>query len=119
MRNKILLLLSILFLVSCYYPYSYKLIEPADANISLNKLSAEGEELINFFDEKYIYILGVIDKNDKIILFNKRKPAIITSEGTIIAYSLDNNELKISLKNVKYFYLKRSMPDTEVEAMNP
>lgn len=111
--------MSILFIVSCYYPYSYKLIELEDAGIHLGKLEKEGDDLINFFDEKYIYILGVVDKNEKIILFNKRKPAVITPDGIISAYSLDNNELKISLKNVKYFYLKRRMPDTEEEAANP
>jgi len=121
MRKKLLffVLLPAFYLASCYYQYSYKLIEPADVVIPFDKLSQGGEDLIKFFDEKYIYVLGVVDIKDKIILFDKRKPAVITADGKILAFSLDDNELTINLKNVKYFYLKRRMPDTEEEARHP
>jgi hypothetical protein len=121
MRKKalFLILLPAFYLASCYYQYSYKLIEPVDVVIPFDKLPKGGEDLIKFFDEKYIYVLGVVDSKDKIILFDKRKPVVITSNGKILAFSLNDDELTISLKNVKYFYLKRRMPDTEEEASHP
>lgn len=115
----ILVLLPVLYFASCYYQYSYKLIEPDDVVIPFDKLPSDGEDLLRFFDEKYIYFLGVVDDKDKIILFDKRKPAVITSDGRIHAYSIEDAELTLSIKHVKYFYLKRRMPDNEEEARNP
>jgi hypothetical protein len=114
-----LIILPVFYFASCYYQYSYKLIKPDRVVIPFDKLSQDGENLIKFFDEKYIYVLGVVDNKDKIILFDKRKPPVITADGKIHAFSLSDDELTISLKNVKYFYLKRRMPDTEQEAAHP
>lgn len=119
MLKRLAVLFFVVFLTGCYYQYSYKLIEPVHTSISTEKLTKEGIDLITFFDEKYIYVLGVVDTHDNIILFDKRKPSIIFAGGIIVASSLNGDELKISLKNVKYFYLKRRMPDTEEEAVQP
>ncbi|MBN2135346.1 MAG: hypothetical protein JW737_06410 [Acidobacteria bacterium] len=116
----IFLFLLLLFLPSCYrYRYQYRLIKIDDINIPWNTIEADGVELITYFPEKYYLVLGVIDKSDKIILFNKRLNVIIKQDQKIYATSLDGEALEIPLENVKFYYVKRVMPSTEEENKDP
>ena len=104
---------------SCYYKYSYRLIEPRDVTPDWENVNPDGEELIQYFDSKYIYVLGIINRENSIILFDKRKPVIIKPDKKLYAFSLENDQLVLEYKDVKYFYLKRKMPATEEEQGNP
>jgi hypothetical protein len=95
------------------------LIEPEKISIPWKTIEQDGSELIRYFPNKYFRVLGVIDKKEKIILFHKRKPVIVTSDRKIHASDLDGNRIEIDISNVKYFYVKREMPYTEAQQNDP
>jgi len=95
------------------------LIEPEKISIQWKTIKQDGSELIRYFPKKYFKVLGVIDRKEKIILFHKRKPVIVTSDGKIHASDLEGNRMEIDISSVKYFYVKRKMPYTEAQQNNP